>query len=858
MMRRIVLRRIAIFIFVVAMIGANNQTISNAQSITKLPDIVPPLAPINRNLQMKDLQTQAMTQEINNRQLKMQYQPKQEITPQSLSPIEKMFNNLVEKTNIDTYSDSNKTTNLNNILNKPATMQPETNPQAQQDQQPQQNQQALPESVPVTEVIVPPLKETTYLYQFGYDQFKKVLLNSSYELNRTLMPGDNVNLNIWGDTIDILLSSSSSINPSMPLVVDREGFLTIPAVGKIFVTGLTLNEAKQQIQSLFSSLYIGIETDLTLGQASSIPVYITGEVNAPGLVMVPTSATIIDALSLSGGIKKSGTLRNIVVKDKKGKIKAKVDLYEFLRGGKIFPATLNKNDTIFVENIGNVVAINGEVLNPAIYELKQDETGQDLINYAGGLLPSIDKNRVQIISYNLSENGKTVQNYTFSSIKSLLMASGDLLTFHKISDEFENAVEIMGNIKNQGLFNLTDNMKLSDLIEDKDNLLTETYDDIIEINREEGIGKNPKTFNLSLKKLMDGNEDVELKSRDVVTVFKSTTASRIKVSGSVSNPGYYTLEPQMTINDIIGLVNLVYPSEKMVCEVTKSDKSVAVIYLYDLLTLNESNFNYTIEPGDSLFFRLLKNSENIKTVTVLGYVNNPGVYKIRQDMVLADAINFAGGLTPYANLNGMVFARRNIKNDQSKILNKMIETLEADIIHNTIRYTGMKTGVSGDAIKAIVSSQQLMIDNLKKRSTELYGRLVIDTSKGLNENAILVKDGDIIFIPEKVDYIIVAGEVYNQTAILYDNQKTLKEYINAVGGYTNKASKKDAYIYKVNGTVISARQSKSKFYKASLEPGDAIVIPAKSKVPINALEMISNITDILARIGTSAYIITKI
>ena len=121
-----------------------------------------------------------------------------------------------------------------------------------------------------------------------------------------------------------------------------------------------------------------------------------------------------------------------------------------------------------------------------------------------------------------------------------------------------------------------------------------------------------------------------------------------------------------------------------------------------------------------------------------------------------------------------------------------------------------------------------------------------------------IKDGDIIYIPEKTDYILVAGEVYNQAAILFNTSKTVKDYINEVGGFTTKAAKKDCYISKVNGKVVALRQSKGKFFNTALEPGDAIVIPSKTKTPVNVVQIVGQITDILARVGTSAYILTKI
>lgn len=715
-----------------------------------------------------------------------------------------------------------------------------------------------PNLSPIETIFNPNVTTDNVLYQFGYDIFKKRLVNTSLEQDRTLLPGDSLLLNIWGEAVDILISNNAPITPTMPLIVNRDGFVTIPTLGTVFVTGLTIKEAQTEIQALFDQKYIGIQSSLSLEQASSISIYIAGEVETPGVLMVPTSATIIDALSLAGGINKSGTLRNIVITNNNSSQKFNVDLYQYLRYGKSYSRSLQKGDTILVPPVGNVVALRGAVLNPAIYEFKKNENIVNIVEIAGGLLPSVNKNRIQIDSYNLNDNSKTIKDFNFSSLNSIKLHNGDLLTFYQSSDDLKNSVAVSGNVKDTGPFELTDNMKLSDLLKDKNNLLAKTYEDVVEVQRETGLGKNPKSFNLSLKKIIMGDTDLILEPKDQISVLKSTTASQIKVSGSVNNPGYYTLKPNMTVNDIIGQAELSYPSENMVLEITKKDKSVTVIYLYDLLTLNRTNLNLPLEPEDNLFFRTLSNSENLKTVTVLGFVNNPGVYKLQENLKLAGAVNLAGGLMANSYVKGIVFARRNIRDAQNKIIESLIKTVEADMLQNSIKASQATDDNDKKSLDTISNSQKLLLENLKKRGQELYGRLVLDVDVDPLALDINIKDGDVIYIPESHSYVLVAGEVYNQSAILFDPKKTVKDYINKVGGFTVKAAKKEAYISKINGTVIALRQSRGKFYNSRLDPGDAVIIPSKTKPPFNTLQFLTNITDIVAKLGTSAFILLRI
>ena len=104
----------------------------------------------------------------------------------------------------------------------------------------------------------------------------------------------------------------------------------------------------------------------------------------PGSYTVSGLSTITNALFVSGGVKKIGSLRDIELK-RGGRTITKFDLYELLLSGDT-QADLRplSGDVIFIPPVGPVVGVDGEVRRPALYELRSERTVADIVKLAGG------------------------------------------------------------------------------------------------------------------------------------------------------------------------------------------------------------------------------------------------------------------------------------------------------------------------------------------------------------------------------------------------------------------------------------------------------------------------------------------
>ena len=104
--------------------------------------------------------------------------------------------------------------------------------------------------------------------------------------------------------------------------------------------------------------------------------------------------------------------------------------------------------------------------------------------------------------------------------------------------------------------------------------------------------------------------------------------------------------------------------------------------------------------------------------------------------------------------------------------------------------------------------------------------VAIDLEKALEEPGsiydFVLRDGDIITVPEYSSTVKVKGEVKYPTALNWQKGKTVKWYIKHAGGFGNKAKKNGVYVINMNGSV-----EKISRHSRKVEPGCEIVVPRK-------------------------------
>lgn len=708
------------------------------------------------------------------------------------------------------------------------------------------------------------------LQQAGYDIFTSTTssVNGSagkFDNNYKLSIGEKVNVYLYGDSIDVMaISGANLLNPTTKTEVDSKGFIFVQGVGLVRAENRSISEVENEVNRLASQKYKSIKVKLTVATGQEFSVFVYGQVNRPGKILVGNNSSILDALNAAGGVKKTGTLRSITyTSNNKSK---SVDLYKAIFSGNDDGIILRPNDKIFVDKIGDVVAIKNGVTVPGIYEIKNGENLQKIISFAGGLLPATQVTEVTLTGFDTASKQRTAENIAWNEAKNTKLKSGDAVEFRELYNIAENVVTIQGNVKHPATYAYKEGMRLSDILKSEDELLEETFINQAVIRRISGKDNTIETIPVFLKEFFAGMNDPVLKPKDIINVYKNTNSMFVDVYGCINTPKHLTYTSNMMLNDVMTDIqflesdvdtktqeetkepevsykeestdqaeksdiqltagtansNKLIPAENVAVEITSTGGATQVYYLYDIMINSDKIKTIPIMPEDKIFFRTLRGNEIMKTVKISGFVKKPGIYTFVEGKRLKDMLELAGGLTQEADLRGIIFKRTNLQSKQVELAHK---NNERDIKLIEGRMASAYKPTEGDQQAKTQMLEMLKADDLNI-ANKYNGQIALniksnDLDKIRDLDNIEVQDGDDIYIPRTSNHVSVIGEVYNEQSFVYKKGSSAKYYINEVGGYTPNANKFRLYKVSVNG-----RAEKIGLH-SEVEPGDTIVVPRR-------------------------------
>jgi len=327
-------------------------------------------------------------------------------------------------------------------------------------------------------------------------------------------PGDSINLYLYGnEEIDAALS------------VNREGQLILPRLGPLSVAGLTFEQVKEVIEAKVASQLVATKAVVSLGKLRAINVFLAGDVLAPGSYSVSGLSTVLQVLFVGGGVSEIGSLRNIQVK-RRGKVVATLDAYDILlRGDTSGDVRLASGDTVFVATAERLVAVDGEVKRPAIYETLPSDTLGDLLQMSGGLSASGYAKSASIERRMPGQSSVTRVQVDLDNSKDLGQAlfDGDRLVVAAIKEEVGNQVLLRGAAARPGGYAWFDGQRITDLVGSlDDDLLAETDLSTGLIVRRTGVGLEIEAIAFDLGEAISnrgGTADMTLQEKDEVLIF---------------------------------------------------------------------------------------------------------------------------------------------------------------------------------------------------------------------------------------------------------------------------------------------------------------------------------------------------
>ena len=662
--------------------------------------------------------------------------------------------------------------------------------------------------------------ETAGKRVFGHDQFRRISVNTNVPTpqNYVVGAGDQLVIDIYGESQKTLVHT-----------ISPEGTITVSGVGPIYVSGLTVAAAQNKIKATVGKHYQGSSVRLTLGKTRSIMVNIMGEVNNPGTYNMSSFATVFHAISMAGGIKPLGTLRNIKVY-RGGRLVTVVDFYEYLLNGRLAGnINLEDDDVIHVEPYDCLVGITGNVKRPMFYEMRKTETVGTLLKYAGGYTGDAYKKSVRLVR----QTGErySVHNIDEFEMNAFTIDDGDAVSVDAILNRYENMVEIRGAVFRPGQFNISgDVCSVRTLIQAADGLTEDAFLDHAIIHRLKE-DRTLEVIPIDVKGIMDGNvADVPLQNEDVVFVPTQDELRKERfftITGEVMTPGTYEYAENTTIEDLIvqagGLrdgaslarvdvsrrINDPYSTEKT--------RDIAENYQFDIkdgLVIKNGAETFYMKPYDVVHVRRSPGYVMPKNITVTGEVNYEGAFTLeKKDLRLTDAIRMAGGIAEGAYTKGARLVR--VMNDEERLRKQAV----LDAIRNNLEE---KDSISWNKME-MSNSYPIGID-LEKALKEPGGQYDI-----------VLREGDRIDVPEYNGTVRISGDVQFPNTVTYVKGKGAKWYIENAGGYSESAKKKKAFIVYPNGMMDVLAKG------TNVEPGSEIIVPSKKKkhVDLSALTTVS-------------------
>ena len=501
-------------------------------------------------------------------------------------------------------------------------------------------------------------KRSPKLGRFGEDVFRNGTGNLD-ELPMDLPAGPDY---VVGPGDGLTINLSGGISQRLQRVVDREGRLVLPEVGAVEVSGRSLGDVQHLVQTVLRGQFRGVDADVSLSRIRTVRVYVTGDVERPGAYDVSSLSTPLNALYIAGGPTSGGSLR-IVLHKRGQQLIQQVDLYDLLlHGVRGDVQRLQAGDVVEVPPLQGEITIEGMVRRPAIYELDGEKDLAQVLELAGGVLPTgtlrhVDVERVEshesrtMLRLDIPETDSDAS--VNKALEDFTVQEGDKIKITPILPYADKTVYVDGHVSRPGKFAYRDGMKVTDLIGSYKDLLPEpsiTHAEIIRLSQPD-FAPEVLTFNLG-DALAGKDQDLVLKPFDIVRIFGRYDFEDppvITVTGEVRDPGDHLTNGAAHFRDAVymagGATGDALLADAQVFRKTNDGKLEVINVNLAKALEGDAKDNIALEPKDRIFIQRDLNKLDPPTVTIEGEVGKPGQYPLGDNMTAATLVRLAGGFT---------------------------------------------------------------------------------------------------------------------------------------------------------------------------------------------------------------------
>jgi len=651
---------------------------------------------------------------------------------------------------------------------------------------------------------------------FGYDVFNsnpyanQQGLVGNIDPGYIIGPGDELRVYLWGEA-EFQFEGQVDIN----------GNLFIPNVGQVFVSGTTYSNLHERLKQYLSRFYSGLTKsppaiflDVSLTKLRPIRIVVMGESKSPGSLLINSFATTLNSIYASGGIKTSGSLREIKV-FRNNKFISTIDLYDYLIKGAVSEdIRLMSNDVIFIQSRMNSISIQGEINKEGIYELKGNEGLVDLIGFAGGLKPSAHTQSVTVKRIKPligrprnSAFDREIITLDYSDLlmqgRNFVLQDGDEVIFDRVLDKYDNMVTVAGSVFRPGEYEYTEGMSIANLVQSAGGLRPNTYFEKVDLFRRDRTGELKfQSFNLTEIMANNGRQDLMLQADDSLKIYNNDELKNLEtvsIEGFLNEPRTVLWRENLSLYDLIfmsaNVEDLEYKNRILTSRADllrfQQGKTEYQVIPFNLDNVLDRKFNALLKPKDRVILYSRDINEVLdQYVTIRGAVKNEGRYSLTDSMTVEDLILQAGGFVRTAFRDSVTVSRENF-----------------DFTGNLIA-----------RVRKVPTDMSYLLGNSNESANTYYlehnDNITVDLIPGSSESREVILTGEVKF----------PGSYFLQS-----KEETLKDVIVRAGGVSLNAYLDGAKLYRDGQQMAFSLEDlllkQNEDFNLILQPNDSIHVP---------------------------------
>jgi protein involved in polysaccharide export with SLBB domain len=587
---------------------------------------------------------------------------------------------------------------------------------------------------------------------------------------------------------------------------------------------------------------------------------VDGMVRRPAVYELLDETSLAQVLELAGGILPAAALRHVEVQrleahEKRtmltlnlastadsADLNRQLDAFKVRDGDQIhiFPIAAYNQDAIYLQ---------GHVLRPGRYSYKPGMKLTDLISSYADLLPEPAPHYAEIIRLNAPDFHPSIESFDISSALANPASAPELKPLDTIRIfsryDFEPPPEVWvgGEVHLPGSYRTSGQAHLRDAIFLAGGITSDAALDSAQLFRHQADG-TMKILSVNLSQALAGNpvDNIILQARDRLLVHRNLAkvdAPTVDISGEVAKPGRYPLTDNMHVEDLVrvagGLKRSAFADTADLTRFAAGNGAAEHIEVKLAAAMSSDvNEDVALRNGDVLAVRQIPQWNDLgASVTVKGEVEHPATYGIEPGERLSSLLARCNGFTAQAFPYGAVLIRQEVRELEMRSHLELVNRLTAE--RGYLKALPDSDADQKEAKLSAISQTDTALQQLE--ATAPVGRMVIHIPSDVRRLAktaadVQLRDGDVLIIPKKANYVVVSGQVFNPTAVSYIAGRSAKWYLSQSGGLTQIADKSAVFVVRADGSVLSAKNN-SGFWlgdpmSAVLKPGDSIVVPEKA------------------------------